>query len=493
MPFPNDCSAIKPRRPLQHWTLFLVLLVFPAILAGCLPLKRGARSDSACLNPPDSSATSRISFFLNIKKIEGPQIKLQLLSVEILQDGLWIPVSLKARELDSKKIGRWQLLLGQKSFKPGTYEKVKLTFSPGVVLTVRGESSVQILAEPVLEIPFPDPFILHRQASEAVFLVWDVDASFAEPKPPQLAFNLSPAQVSPITANQIYIACPDINTIYSASADKKWVDRSFYVAGRPTYIAIDDAGQKLFVLCRDDGDIKILDLVTGSIIDVIELPMTFRPKFMLVDADLTQAYVLDDLGHISVVDLQSGTVITRKKIGQRPNYAIHLPETRSIAVSSSMDNSLYLLDDQTLDLKETITVGSSPAGILGKGSFLYIAEELSDSVTIFDSTLRSKVNSVAVGSSPHRLVGLDNKVYVANYGSGSVSLLRTPNNRVADEIKIGDHLFEMMVSEKEQIVYVGKTTDRDCGSGVSVLDITSGKVLGEIELGSGPMGIALGR
>ena len=51
----------------------------------------------------------------------------------------------------------------------------------------------------------------------------------------------------------------------------------------------------------------------------------------------------------------------------------------------------------------------------------------------------------------------------------------------------------MAVSEKEQLLYVGKNVAEDCGGSISVLDITSSKVLGEIEIGSRPVGIAIGR
>jgi DNA-binding beta-propeller fold protein YncE len=318
-----------------------------------------------------------------------------------------------------------------------------------------------------------------------------VDASFAGAALGQLAFSLNPARHSPITANQIYVACPDINTVYSVRTDKKWVDGSFLVAGRPTYIAIDDLRQRLFVLCQDDGDIKIFDLVTNSLIDVIGLPMTFRPKFMWVNDELTKAYVIDDHDNLSVVDLQTGTVVVRSKIGQRPGYVIHIPETGTIAVSSRMDGRVYLLNDQTLAVKDQIIVGSSPAGILKKGDFLYIAEELADRVTVFDCTLRSKVDSLAVGYSPSRLVSTDSKIYVAN--GGSLSLVMTQNNRVVREIPVGGQVFEMAVSEKEQLLYLGKKVDGECGGSIGILDITSSKIIGEIAIGSWPMGMVIGR
>lgn len=471
----------------------LLLLFFLVGLSGCQSLKSVVESGSSCAVPAGGGDTSRISFFLNLERTDGPHVNLQLISVEILGNGLWIPVTTRPRELDTKKIWGRQLLLANLPLPPGDYEKIKLTFAPGANLIWNEQTTVLPLQESVVELLFPKDFSLQSRASEAVFLAWDVDASFTDVAPASLVFRLGTAKSSPITANQLYVACPDVNTVYSVRTDKKWVDKSFFVAGRPTYIAIDDIGQKLFVLCQEDGDIKIIDLVTNSVTDVIGLPMTFRPNFMWVDADVAKAYVLDDLGYISLVDLRTGHVIARKKIGQRPSYVIGIPNTRSVAVSSAMNSKVYLLDDQTLAIKDQISVGSSPAGILQKDNYIYIAEQVSDSVTVYDCKLRQKVNSLPVGYLPNRLVALDQQIYVANRGSGSISVVSSAHNRVFREIPIGNQIYEMVVSAEDQLLYVGKNRDEDCGGSVTVLDITASKVIGEIQLGSRPMGMAIGR
>jgi DNA-binding beta-propeller fold protein YncE len=287
------------------------------------------------------------------------------------------------------------------------------------------------------------------------------------------------------------VACPDINTIYVVREDKKRVDNSFFVAGRPSYIIVDSARQRIFVLCQEDGDIKVFDLLTNSLTDIISLPMTFRPIFMSSSADSSKAYVLDDLGHLSVVDLLSGNVLTRKRIGQRPTYVTHIPETKMVAVSSSMDSRIYLLDEESLGIRGQVAVNGSPAGIFKKDEFLYVAEEQSNSIMIFDYNLRTKVNSLFVGFAPRRITGLDGNIYIANSGSGSVSLLRSISNRVAREITLGKEVYEIVASEKEQVVYIGKNDNEDCGGGLSVLDITSNRIIAEIELGARPEGIAV--
>ena len=101
------------------------------------------------------------------------------------------------------------------------------------------------------------------------------------------------------------------------------------------------------------------------------------------------------------------------------------------------------------------------------------------------------MDGLFVGSAPRRITGLGSNIYIANSESGSVSLLRTQSNRVTKEILLGNEVYELVASEKEQVVYIGKNDDEDCGGSISVLDSTYNRVIAEIELGARPLGIAV--
>jgi DNA-binding beta-propeller fold protein YncE len=468
----------------------LALLLIHGSL-GCTAVKSGQDPSLVCAAPTALDNAGRLTIFLNLKQAEVPHLNLKINTVEIFNGELWLPVSFDTKEIDTKKIGARQVWLGRIELYSGNYEKVRLTFSPEATITSQGKESKLILEELATEVLFPGSFNLQKEASDSIFLSWDVEGSLNGSNLGPLAFSLTTSRLSPITANRIYVACPDINTIYVVREDKKRVDNSFFVAGRPSYIIVDSARQRIFVLCQEDGDIKVFDLLTNSLTDIISLPMTFRPIFMSSSADSSKAYVLDDLGHLSVVDLLSGNVLTRKRIGQRPTYVTHIPETKMVAVSSSMDSRIYLLDEESLGIRGQVAVNGSPAGIFKKDEFLYVAEEQSNSIMIFDYNLRTKVNSLFVGFAPRRITGLDGNIYIANSGSGSVSLLRSISNRVAREITLGKEVYEIVASEKEQVVYIGKNDNEDCGGGLSVLDITSNRIIAEIELGARPEGIAV--
>jgi DNA-binding beta-propeller fold protein YncE len=472
--------------------LLLLSLFFLAGLAACLPGKSFFKQDAKCDIRGGIDDTSRISVFLNLKNPEGPHLNLTIGAVEILRAGEWLPISLETKEIDTKRLAGWQMFLGQTPLPPGRYDKIRLRFAVREQRAATAGRSNPPLANLAVELPFASPLDLPEQVSESVFLSWDVEASIPAGALGPLVLDLTTSQPTPITANHIYVACPDLNTVYVVRADKKWVSKTFFVAGRPTYIAIDNVRQKLFVLCEEDGDIKVFDLVTNALFDVIHLPMTFRPKFMTVADDLAKAYVLDDSGNLSVVDLQTGAIVIRKKIGHRPNYVAYFPETGTIAVASSMDSRVYLLDGETLEAREEIVVNGSPAGILQNGDFIYIAEEVTNSITVYDASLRGKVKSLFVGYAPRRLAIQGNNLYVANSDGGSISLVRTQSNIVSREIPLGRRIHEMAVSANEQLLYIGQNGADDCGGRINILDMTSNNVVGSVEIGARPVGIVVG-
>jgi YVTN family beta-propeller protein len=469
--------------------VLLALLLFH--VSGCSAVKRAQDPALVCAVPSALGNAGRVSFFLNLQRPDVPHLNLKITAVEIFNSEMWVPVSLATKEIDTEKIGRGQISLGNLALDPGKYEAVRLVLAPDATIVSQGKESALVLEELEVEIPFTVPLELRNETSEAIFLAWDVESSISAKKLGPLVISLTTSRLSPIISNQIYVACPDINTIYVVREDKKWVDNSFFLAGRPTYLVVDGARQRLFVLCQDDGDIKVVDLLTNSLVDIIALPMTFHPTFMSASADLSKAYVIDDLGTLSVIDLRAGSVIARKRIGQRPSYVAHLSATKTVAVSSSMDSMVYLLDETTLEITDQIKVNGGPAGIVKKDDFLYIAEEQANSITIFDYNLRSKLKSLFVGYAPRRLAGLGGNVYVANAESGSVSLVRTQNNRVSREIPVGNKVYEMAASEKEHVVYIGKNVKEDCGGSISVLGVNANDVIGEIEIGARPWGIAV--
>ena len=149
------------------------------------------------------------------------------------------------------------------------------------------------------------------ERTHSLFVAWDVIYSIDTRGEfsPEMKVSL---QAIPFLSDLLYVACPEIDTIYAIRTDKNWVISSLGVAGGPTYMALDLASGRLYVLTPGKSSIQVIDLVTNKIIDNIFMPLDYEPNFMTVSPDMQYAYVLDEQGkNLLQVDLASGSIVNR--------------------------------------------------------------------------------------------------------------------------------------------------------------------------------------
>jgi DNA-binding beta-propeller fold protein YncE len=86
---------------------------------------------------------------------------------------------------------------------------------------------------------------------------------------------------------------------------------------------------------------------------------------MTLSPDGIWAYILDERGHYLIrMDLRSGSLAGRVRLGNRPEYVIYLPDHQRLAVSMALSQTVFLLNPEDLTIMETVSVGSSPQGLL---------------------------------------------------------------------------------------------------------------------------------
>ncbi len=209
---------------------------------------------------------------------------------------------------------------------------------------------------------------------------------------------------------------------------------------------------------------------------------------MTLSPDGLWAYILDERGNYVVrMDLQSGSLAERVHLGQRPQYAAYLPDQQRLAVSSSLSQVVFLLDPVTLTTMDAVPVGSSPQGLVAWNHLLYIAESGSNTVSVYDLDARQVRGRINVGLSPRRLLLSMNNIYVSNYSGGSVSVLLPGQLSVMKKIPVGDAPLEMVSSVGRRWLYVGNQKSQD----LTVIELTSNRVWGQIALGAAPLGLAV--
>lgn len=470
---------------LRHLALFLFVLMPLFLPAGCNPTGSGSSTGFSAPALIIDSGTTRLSLFINLKKPFTTNIWIKLKSVELFTDGNWVPFLDGPLELDTASIGNGQAYLGRKIILPGHYERIRFNVEKAAIRQ-NGEMVRLAMNTPLVEILMPAGITIKKEASESLFVVWDVDASL--PRPALLTPVMTAApQAIPLTKDLAYAACPDIDTIYLIRTDKNWVSGSIGVPGRPTYLAIDSVHNRLYVLLEGKTAINVLELTSNATIDTIHIPLPITPTFMTVSPDGLFAYVLDEhLNSLVRMDLTTGMLDADATIGEKPQFALYLQDHEQLAVSSGNSQTIFLVDHELLTVQEEIEVGIAPQGLLLWENLLYIAETGSNTVTLYDLYSRQIIDRRHIGLAPRRIHESNGQIYVANFGDRSISILMAGQTNIAKEIALEHPPLEMASSTIRQWLYIGNGKR----GGLSVIDLSANRLIGHIDFGAVPVGVA---
>jgi YVTN family beta-propeller protein len=168
--------------------------------------------------------------------------------------------------------------------------------------------------------------------------------------------------------------------------------------------------------------------------------------------------------------------------------APHGPHTLVVSAAASTQTS-----NHTLSAIDTISAGSGPwgAAYAPKVGAVYVADLNTNSVDVINDSTLAVTGSISVGNRPHGVVYDSGKaeLFVANYdpgGPGSVSVIDPSTNSVVATVTVGSDPFELAYDAGRGEVFV-----TNFGSnGVSVINDTTNSVVATVTVSGGPEGIA---
>jgi hypothetical protein len=473
-----------------HIFLVVSLLVL-LFLAGC-------KTTGSGLSGPDSSSAPQlpqyqkiagggwISIFLNFKQPQGPEISFEITSVDLQTNEQEHSLLFEPLKISSKSIGNGQLFIARNSVPANNYGNLKIGIR-NVSIAGRSQNVATDSNDMIVELKLPSLLNVREGDSHSLFVTWDVFSSIDERGgfSPEMKVSL---QASPFLSDTLYVACPELDTIYIIRTDKNWVISSLGVEGGPTYLALDQDSERLYVLTPGKSSIQVIDLDTKKIIDNIFIPFDYPPSFMTVSPDKRFAYVLDEQGRSLVsVELLSGAVINRITLSFEPRYAVLLEWQNKLAVSAIDTNAVYLYDPDSLLNIGMISVGSSPEGLLGWNNFLFVAESDENLVTRYDPNTNQQMERMNVGFSPRRLLLRNNQLYVSNFGSSSVTFMIPGQLNISGEIFLKGKPLELESTESRLWIYAGDAVR----GGLHVIDSISNRLNSFIHLQALPAGLAV--
>lgn len=171
------------------------------------------------------------------------------------------------------------------------------------------------------------------------------------------------------------------------------------VGKSPSGMAITPDGQTLLVANREANTVSIVDLGTGKERQV--LPVGEHPFGLTLSTDGERAYTANVVSNdVSVIDVPAGREIGRVKTGQRP-YVVALAGGRGFVTDQYSNTvSVFGLDD--LKPAKPIDVDDHPEGIAATkdGKTLYVANWGDNTLSVIDAqTLKVKAK-IAVPDGP---------------------------------------------------------------------------------------------
>ncbi len=468
----------------SHSFLSLFLLL---VFTGCVPGGPAGGDSLTLFKFQETGGEARLSVFMNLKEPSGPSIWMEIDEVEVLTGERWLPIGTARKEISSKELGAsGQLLVARGGVDAGSIKRLRLKINKAA-LERDGQKIFLALDTPVLEMALADELTLRKGESACLFIRWDTSSSVRNVAlfAPQMAVD---RQSIPLTTDLAYVACPDIDTVYIIRTDQNRVCGSIGVSGGPTCLEVNVARNRLYVLSPGESSIAILELTSNRALDNVRIPHVQQATYMAVSPDGEWAYILDERGdQLLRLNLVTGVLADTVRLGSRPRFITYLAKENLLAVSSAYAQKVVFLDPHTLATVQTIATGGSPDGLAVADNLIYIAERTTNTVAIYDTISGRSRARVNVGIMPTRLISGNNNMYLANSGSGTISILRPGQLNVLREIRLGGRPYEMAVYSDRQWLYVG---DQE-GRGVSVIDLSSNRVVRTIELAAQTSGLAL--
>jgi len=469
--------------------LSVLVLVF-SLMAGCKTLEQGTQkgiSASRQFEYQMIEGGGWLSVFLNLKEYQNQEVTLEITAVEVKNQDSWVPLSSSSLTVDTKHHAAGQVMIARNMVAPDIYYSMRLHLRHA---TVRhgGQEEVLNIPNSVVEVEFPAGLNFKKADSHSLFVSWNVGESVQENGRTFIPAMKASMQAIPLLSELLFLACPEIDTVYVLRSDINWVISSLGIPGRPTYLEVDVSSDRLYVLAADENAIKVVDLKTYRIVDQIIITLDFEPTYMFLGPDMFYAYILDARGKsIAKINILTGTQETQVSLSYIPQYAIYLEDRNLLAVSALDTNKVYLLNPDNLISTNSFSVGSNPDGLLSWRNFVFVAESGSNTVAAYDLQDRTQRNKVNVGFSPRRLFLKGNQIYITNLLSSSVSVMFPGQFNVSGEITVNGKPLELDASESRRWLYVGDVKR----GGLNVIDSTSNRIKGFIDLSTIVLGMAV--
>jgi DNA-binding beta-propeller fold protein YncE len=221
------------------------------------------------------------------------------------------------------------------------------------------------------------------------------------------------------------------------------------VKGRFDHLGLDTAGNRLFVVAEEGGQVLVFDLGTGKIVKTIAVP---HPHAVLVRDDLNRIYITDEeKGAVNIYDAKTYAQVKSVPLKVDTDSIGYDPATHYLYVDNGGDN----------------------------------AHEEFTMLSVVDTTAGVKVADIKIDGDTLEAMALEkmgNRLFLNNPAKNEVEVIDRKTNKVIAmwPVKMGKDNSTMAFDEPAHRLFVG------CRSGqMVVFDTRTGKELQALAIGKG--------
>lgn len=423
-----------------------------------------------------SSWASRVNVFLNLMEPLEQEVKLSFENIDLLENGNSIKLKLSKKFFSSKAPFR-QLFLAGGEAPRGRYNALVLKLK-------EAKLNNKNLLLSTTQIKIPLRFELQKDASLSLFVFWDVKSSVKGNK--FIPNFYARVQTRPLRGETVYVTCEDTDTLFAIRADTNQVMASLGVSGIPQAVVADSDNDRLFVVSERFRKLNVIELSSFRKIDSFFLPLVSSPRYIVLINSNKAAITDYRSDYVILVNLLSGGLLNSKRIGYSLSEIAYSISNDQIFISSPENQAVYVLTSN-LTLVKTLRVGHKPRGLWIQNNKLYVADNATGTVNVFDLASEELVGRIRSGRGAVQVFGTANRIYISNQKEGTLSLLAPGQLIIFKKIRVGKGPFLMTVCSRRGWLYVGLKGENS----LAVIDTTSEKLVGKIELGCCPFGLTV--
>lgn len=221
------------------------------------------------------------------------------------------------------------------------------------------------------------------------------------------------------------------------------------VKGRFDHLGLDTAGNRLFVVAEEGGQVLVFDLGSGKMVQTIKVP---HPHAVLVRDDINRIFITDeDKGAVNIYDAKTYSLVKSVPLKVDTDSIGYDPATHYLYVDNGGDNA-----------HETFTM-----------------------LSVVDTTAGTKLADIKIDGDTLEAMALEkmgDRLFLNNPAKNEVEVIDRKTNKLAASwpVKMSKDNATMAFDESTHRLFVG------CRSGqIVVFDSQAGKELQALAIGRG--------